>query len=137
MNALIGGEDKPMENVMRLLEPALRLLIAFVWLANGLWAKVLDGVLRHRQIVGRLFGDEWAGFIIVAIGFAEVVMAAWVWSGWRVRFCAITQIVVVMAMNVIEQWLTRDLLLWGPMNFVYAGLFCMIVAYHGFRLSKA
>jgi hypothetical protein len=99
------------------MERVLRASIALVWLLNGFYAKVLGEVPRHREIVARLFGEDWAVLIITAIGAAEVVMAGWVWSRWRQKLCAVTQILVVMTMNVIEQALTHDLLLWGSMNF--------------------
>jgi hypothetical protein len=95
----------------------LRASIALVWLLNGLYAKVLGAVPRHKEIVARLFGEDWSLLIITGIGAAEVVMAGWVWSRWRQKLCAVTQILVVMTMNVIEQALTHDLLLWGSMNF--------------------
>lgn len=117
------------------LETLTRTVIALVWLINGLYAKVLGGVPRHREIVARLFGDHWAGWIIVMIGLAEVVMAIWVWSRWKHRFCAWTQIAVVMTMNIIEQAATPDILLWGRMNFIYAVLFCAVVWLHTYRLA--
>ena len=38
----------------------LRWLVALVWLASGLGAKVLGLVPRHREIVARVLGDEHA-----------------------------------------------------------------------------
>lgn len=114
-------------------EPMLRLCIAAVWLANGLYCKVLDGVPRHRQIVARLFGEDAAWLIIVAIGLAEVVLAAWVWSRWRQWLCVGTQIGIVLLMNAIEFVFARDLLLWGPLNAVFAMMFCAVVFFHSYR----
>lgn len=111
----------------------LRAFITLVWLANGLYAKLLDGVPRHQEIVARLFGEAHSLAIIRVIGLAEIVMALWVWSLFHRRFCAVTQIAVVTSMNVIEFCATRDLLLWGPWNAVFAALFCVLVFFHGFR----
>jgi hypothetical protein len=110
-------------------------LLALVWLANGLYAKVLDQVPRHGQIVGRILDETYARPLTVAIGLAEVGMAAWLLSKLFPRWAAICQIVVVLAMNVLEFWLVPDLLLWGRWNLAFAGLFCALVYCHEFYWS--
>ena len=108
-------------------------VIALVWLANGLWCKVLGGVPRHAAIVARVVGDDVAPLLTIVIGAAELVMAVWVLSGRRRRLCAATQVAVVMTMNVVEQVIAADLLLWGRFNLLWATLFCVAVALIGRR----
>jgi hypothetical protein len=105
----------------------LTYLIAAVWLANGLFCKVLNLVPRHRQIVARILGDTYAAPLTVLIGLAEVGMMAWGLSGlWR-RQCGYVQVGVVLLMNVIEFWLAPDLLLFGRFNLLIAILFAGVV----------
>lgn len=108
-----------------------------MWLINGLYCKVLGFVPRHEQIVARILGSDNTALLTVAIGIAEVVMTVWILSGIRSRFCAITQIAVVVAMNIIEFVLAPDLLLFGRFNFVIAMMFVGIVYYNEFVLAKA
>jgi hypothetical protein len=60
----------------------LNYLIAAVWIANGLFCKVLNLVPRHREIVARIIGNAHAGVITRAIGFSEIAMAAWILMVW-------------------------------------------------------
>jgi uncharacterized membrane protein YkgB len=114
----------------------LTYLIAAVWLINGLICKVLDLVPRHREIVARILGDTYARELTVVIGVLEILMAIWILLGIRSRFCAVTQIVVVLTMNVIEFFLAPDLLLFGRMNFLVALVFVGIVYCNEFTLNK-
>jgi uncharacterized membrane protein YphA (DoxX/SURF4 family) len=70
-----------------------RLALGGVWLHQGLWAKILDRDPSHREIVGRLPGMDGgrARDVTIAIGVAEVAMAAWIVSGFKPRTCAATQ----------------------------------------------
>jgi hypothetical protein len=114
----------------------LRVLVgvtASVWLVNGVWCKVLGRVPRHEAIVARIIGAELAPVVTVLIGCAEILLAAWIISGRHRWLCALTQIVVVLTMNVIEQVAAADLLLWGRFNFLWASLFCAVVAVVGLR----
>jgi hypothetical protein len=105
--------------------------IALVWVTNGVWCKVLGQVPRHAQIVARVVGGHVAPALTIAIGLAEVVMAAWWWSGrWRAP-CVAAQVAVVLTMNVIEQVVAADLLLWGRFNLLWASLFCVVVVVVG------
>ncbi len=101
--------------------------IAVVWGVNGLWCKVLGGVVRHEAIVARVVGAQAAGPLTVVIGFAELGMLAWFLSGYRVRLCAAAQVGIVMTMNAIELLIASDLLLFGVLNFFFAALFCVVV----------
>ncbi len=112
----------------------MRCAIALVWLGNGLFAKVLGFVPRHEDIVARILGSSHAHSLTVAIGLTEVVMFAWVLTGWRVRLNAVLQMIVVMAMNVLEFFLARDLLLCGGLNIVFASGFVGVVYWYAFRL---
>lgn len=118
------------------LHTLLTYLIAAVWLTNGLFCKVLNLVPRHQEIVANILGDEYAGILTILIGISEMVMAIWVLSRFQSRLNAITQMLVVASMNILEFILVPDLLLWGKMNSLFALGFIGIVWYNEFVLSK-
>lgn len=86
-------------------------LLASVWFANGFGAKVLGLVPRHRQIVARFLGSRLAPSATMAIGFAEIAMAAWIVSGVQRPLCASVQAGTILLMNGLELRGARDLLL--------------------------
>lgn len=63
----------------------LNFLIALVWLVNGLFCEVLNGVPRHQAIVASIPGDDHAILFTKLIVFAEIVMAMWIVSGYLAR----------------------------------------------------
>ena len=106
--------------------------IAAVWLGNGLFAKVLDLVPRHRMIVGRILGERRSRFITALIGVAEIFMAVWILTGIFPVTNTLVQITVIAAMNIIEFVLARDLLLFGKLNALVAAIFITLVIWRGF-----
>jgi uncharacterized membrane protein YphA (DoxX/SURF4 family) len=115
----------------------LKILIALVWITNGLFCKLLDLVPRHQQIVGRILGGQHAALFTKFIGTAEVLMAVWVLSNIKPRFNAIVQMAIIAVMNTIEFIMAPDLLLWGRMNAFFAFLFIMFIYYNEFKLNPA
>lgn len=114
----------------------LNVSVAAVWLVNGLFAKLLNLVPRHREIVAEILGQKHAVWMTPAIGVGEVLLAVWILTGrWR-RVCAVTQIALVATMNLIEVFLVPELLLWGRWNAVFAVAFMGIVAYNGFHSRR-
>lgn len=111
-------------------------LIALVWITNGLFCKVLDMVPRHREIVGRILGEEHAVLFTRLIGISEILMAVWIVSRIWPRLNAIAQMTIIATMNTIEFILAPDLLLWGRMNSVFALLFILVIGYNEFVLNK-
>ncbi|NLU93159.1 DoxX-like family protein [Chitinophaga sp. Ak27] len=109
--------------------------IAIVWIVNGLFCKLLNGVTRHELIVARILGPTYASPLTRMIGFLEVLMAVWVLSGIKPRWCTLSQMVLVGAMNILEFFLAGDLLLFGPLNIVIAAIFIILLYIHGYRLS--
>lgn len=114
----------------------LTLFIAMVWFINGLYCKVLNFVPRHQEIVARILGETYSRELTLLIGLAEIGMTVWVLSGIFKKLNALTQIVVIMAMNVLEFILASDLLLWGRFNFVFASIFCAIIYQNSFVRIK-
>jgi hypothetical protein len=114
----------------------LNYFIATVWLANGLFCKLLNLVPRHQLIVARILGEPHAMPFTKAIGLSEVLMALWIISNIRSRFCAIAQIIIIATMNCIEFFLARDLLLFGKLNALFASLFILLIFYNEFMLNK-
>lgn len=113
----------------------LLILISLVWFVNGLICKVLLLVPRHYEIVARILGEEYAEGITRLIGLGEIGIVFWILSRFQSRLCALFQMVMVATMNVIEFFLARDLLLWGPMNALYAAMFIALVGWHEFWLK--
>lgn len=107
-----------------------------VWLVNGLICKVLNLVPRHKEIVARISGENYAELLTLLIGIAELFMAFWVMSRYKSRLSTILQVVVVMTMNILEFVLVNDLLLWGKWNIFFAFLFVLMVLYNEFILAR-
>lgn len=116
-----------------------KLLVYFsaaVWLVNGLFCKVLNLVPRHEEIVRRILGGEYSAFLTRAIGTAEIFMAIWILIRFMPRFNALTQIIIVAVMNIIEFILVPDLLLWGKLNALLASLFIALIGFNEFYLTE-
>lgn len=110
--------------------------LSAVWLANGLFCKVLNLVPRHQQIVAGILGNNEAYLFTMLIGFAEIVMAIWIFTRFKSKLNAIIQMIVVGIMNIIEFILVPDLLLWGRFNIMFAFLFILLIYYIEFNLGK-
>jgi uncharacterized membrane protein YphA (DoxX/SURF4 family) len=114
----------------------LSYFISLVWFVNGLICKILNLVPRHEQIVSRILGNDNSRVLTILIGLSEIVMAVWILSGFKKRFCAITQMIVVATMNTLEFILVPDLLLWGRLNSLFALLFIGLIFSNEFLLNK-
>lgn len=121
---------------VRKINSILNLCIAAVWVANGLFCKVLNLVPRHQQIVAGILGNEHSRLFTVLIGLSEIAMASWILSRIKTRLNAIAQVAVVAIMNSLEFILVPHLLLWGKLNSLFAFLFILVVYYNEFRLNK-
>jgi hypothetical protein len=112
------------------------ILIATVWLLNGLLCKVLNLVPRHQEIIGKILGTQHSRTLTILIGLSEIVMTIWILSRIKHRLNAITQIVIIVTMNIMEFLLVPDLLLWGKLNSIFALLFILFIYYNEFVLSN-
>jgi hypothetical protein len=113
----------------------LNYLIAAVWMANGFFCKVLNLVPRHQEIVARILGNGHATLLTRMIGLAEITMAIWIVSGYWARLNAITQVLIIATMNVLEFMLVPDLLLWGRFNLLFACLLMLLILYNEYFLK--
>tara|TARA_R110002050_G_scaffold300769_1_gene472409 strand:+ start:40560 stop:40778 length:219 start_codon:yes stop_codon:yes gene_type:complete len=62
--------------------------------------------------------------------------AKWILSNYKSKLNALTQIVIVATMNLIEFLLAQDLLLWGKFNSLFALIFIILVYYTNFKIKK-
>jgi uncharacterized membrane protein YphA (DoxX/SURF4 family) len=114
----------------------LKYAIALVWLINGLFCKVFNLVPRHQEIVEAILQVQNGRPLTIAIGLAETCMALWILSGYKKKLNAITQIVVIASMNILEAIYAPHLLLWGKWNGAFAFLFILVIYANQFLLKK-
>jgi hypothetical protein len=76
-----------------------RMTAAAGWLHQGLYAKVLQGDLRHQATVAEVVGDENAEGATVALGIAETALAGWILSGRAPRACATVQTLALAGLS--------------------------------------
>ncbi|WP_433895946.1 DoxX-like family protein [Sphingobacterium mizutaii] len=119
----------------RVLNRLLILFFSLIWLVNGLFCKILNLVPRHQQIVAEILGETYAKSLTIAIGVGEVLMAIWIISRKFAQLSAITQILLIVTMNILEFILAPHLLLWGRLNIVFALCLAALVYYQGFVLE--
>jgi hypothetical protein len=85
--------------------------IGSIWVFHGLYSKILDGIPRHRLIVGKILGIEKAGVATKIIGLLESLLGAWAIAGWHPVWCASVQTAALIAMNSLEILRARKLLI--------------------------
>jgi hypothetical protein len=91
--------------------PLAQIVIGAVWVFHGLYSKILNGIPRHRLIVGKILGVAQAPAATRAIGAMEFLLGLWAFSGWQPIWCASIQTVAIVAMNALEILLARELLI--------------------------
>jgi hypothetical protein len=120
---------------LRTIHHIVSYFIASVWLINGLYCKVLNGVPRHEHIVAEILGKEHSKTFTLLIGISEIILTVWILTRIKTRLNAITQILIVSTMTTLEFILVQDLLLWGRLNAFFAFLFVCLVYYNEFHLK--
>ena len=90
---------------------AAQIVIGSVWVFHGVYSKILNGIPRHRLIVGKILGTAHAGIATKAIGVLEMLLGIWAWTGWQPVGCAVVQTAAIVAMNSLEIFLARELLI--------------------------
>ena len=80
----------------------LRATVAAVWLYEGLWCKLLAGEQTQVQVVTAVprFGPLVGRTFLKLMGVVEVALAAWIVSGATPGLCAVTQTVLLVALNI-------------------------------------
>lgn len=114
----------------------LKFIIISVWLINGFFCKILNLSPRHQEIVAITLSKNYAREITFTIGFLEILMVAWIISSYKAKLNAISQIVIILTMNIVEFVSAKDLLLFGNLNSVFAIFFCFTIYYREFILKK-
>ena len=88
-----------------------QIVIGSVWVFHGLYSKILNGIPRHRLIVGKILSAANAGRATKAIGLLELFLGLWAFTGWQPVGCAVVQTAGIVAMNSLEIFLARELLI--------------------------
>ena len=70
------------------------------------------------------------------IGAGEVLLGIAIATGLYRKRLASIQILLVITMNILEFNFAVDKLLWGPLNIIFALVFCFVVYWNGFILNK-
>jgi hypothetical protein len=114
----------------------LNVIIASVWLINGLIFKIFNVIPRHEQIVGEILSTKASSFLTFLIGLGEVALAFWILSKYKSKLCTIFQITIIGAMNIIEFIVVPELLLWGKLNIVFAFAFMGLIYFNEYILKN-
>jgi uncharacterized membrane protein YphA (DoxX/SURF4 family) len=88
---------------------------------HGIYSKILNGIPRHREIVGRVLGHRFAVQATKLIGGMEALMGLWILSGFERTFCAAAQTIGLLVMNALEIRFARDVLI-SPVGMVFLNL---------------
>jgi hypothetical protein len=88
-----------------------QIVIGSVWVFHGVYSKIFNGIPRHRMIVGKIVGTANAGIATKAIGVLELLLGVWAFTGWQPVGCAVVQTAAIIAMNSLEIFLARNLLI--------------------------
>ena len=119
----------------KILFTTVNIVLACIWLANGLFCKILNLVPRHQQIVARILGSAHEPLLTKLIGISEIVMAVWIISGFKRKWNVVTQVTVIGVMNAIEFFYANDLLLWGHWNAFFAAVLMVVIVLNYWKFS--
>lgn len=108
-------------------------LIATVWVAFGLFGKILPTDGRHEQIVAEILPFVNAELFTKLIGIGEIGLGILILTAFQSRKVALLQIALVLTMNVMEQLLAPQHLLFGSLNFLFSLSLCGLIYWNEFH----
>lgn len=106
-----------------------QIVIGSVWVFHGFYSKILNGIPRHRLIVGKILGTTNAGVFTKVIGLLELSLGIWAFTGWLPLGCAAVQTAAIVAMNTLEILLAEELLI-SAVGMVILNLSFLILVWH-------
>jgi hypothetical protein len=79
----------------------MRSAVAAVWLYEGLWCKLLRGQPHEFEVVKAVpfFGPRIGVPFLLGLGAVESAVAVWSFTGLRPFACALTQTLLLLALN--------------------------------------
>lgn len=80
---------------------AIRIVLASIWLYNGLWLKVIALDPHHLDILRSVGHDTDPVLLSRLIGSCETLLACGIISGLFYRFVSFFQIGIILLMNVV------------------------------------
>ena len=107
----------------------IRTAVALVWLYEGLVCKLLRPMPSQQQIVRAVpLPRVLAHALLPAIGIAEVGLGLWALSGRLPFACALTQTVILIAMNTVGILSARHLI-HDPIGMVLKNFALLVLAW--------
>lgn len=92
-----------MDTLLLVMPPAwlVRVAVAGVWVYEGLWCKILGHATNEFRIVEAVprYGAKFGRAFLVMLGWFELSLGIWVLFGWAPGVCALTQTVLLVALN--------------------------------------
>jgi len=79
----------------------IHIAVAGVWMYEGLWCKLLGRQARQLQVVEAVprYGPRVGAFLLKILGAIEVGISLWVLSRLAPVLCAVTQTLLLIALN--------------------------------------
>ena len=114
----------------------IKYVIALIWFINGFYCKILNQVPRHEQIVSKIICSTYSIEITVIIGVLEILMAIWIITDFKKQLNTLIQISIIAVMNLLEFFMTSDLLLWEKFNLLFAIIFIIVIYYNNLKSKK-
>ncbi len=113
----------------------IRTAVAAVWLYEGLWCKLLRGQPHEFEVVRSVpyFGARIGTAFLLALGVVEVGIAAWTLSATAPVACAITQTLLLIALNGNGLLWARRLLL-DPAGMIIKNFAFLVLVWVAARL---
>ncbi|HZS54578.1 MAG TPA: DoxX-like family protein [Bryobacteraceae bacterium] len=107
-----------------------RIAIAFVWIHQGLWCKLLGHAPQHRRVVETIpiFNTCRARQTVVALGLTECFLAVWVFSGIGAREAAFVETLLLVLMNTGGMLWARRLIS-DPVNMLLQNFVFLLLAW--------
>ena len=85
--------------------------------------------------MARILGNDISFVAAKVIGALEICMFIWIISRKFSRLAAVSQIIIVLTMNIREFILVPDLLLFGRMNIIIALVFVSVIYLNEFIIK--
>ena len=115
----------------------IRTAVAAVWLYEGMWCKLLGRQPHELEVVEAVpnYGARFGAPFLKSLGAVEVALGVWVMTAVEPRLCAITQTLLLVALNGSGLMWSRHII-HDPGGMVVKNFAFLILAWVAASLSR-